>query len=319
MCALLLVHSDSKADVAVLRRDAVRVLVPATSANLGPAFDSAGLALAVEDELVAMVSDDEGVLIEVSGEGAGVVPTDASHLVAQSMAMGFEALGVRPTGFVLRCTNTIPHGRGMGSSAAAIIGGLVLARAMVEDGVQLLPDDALLRIALSVESHPDNVTAALHGGLTFACIDDDDAPVHVRLDVHPEVVPVIVVPGDAVPTTKARAALPAQVDLADASFNAARSALLVHALTRDPSLLMEATRDRLHQQARKSMYAASLDLVDRLRAAGIPAAISGAGPSVIAFATEQTAGAVAGLADPQWRVIQTTVASAGAREMPIHP
>lgn len=305
--------------MSVLRREPVRVLVPATSANLGPAFDCAGLALGVEDELVAMVSDDPGVLIEVTGEGAGDLPTDARHLVARAMAMGFEAMGVRPEGFVLRCTNVIPHGRGMGSSAAAIIGGLVLARALVESGQDLLDDDAIMRLALTIESHPDNVSAALHGGLTFAWIDDDGAPQHIRLDVHPDVVPVIAIPDTSVPTAKARTALPAQVDLADASFNLARSALLVHALTADPSHLMDATADRLHQEARRTMYPESMALVGRLRARGIPAAISGAGPSVIALAGARTVDAVAGLVEPGWRVIRTEVASAGARAVPTHP
>lgn len=302
-----------------LRRDPVRVLVPATSANLGPAFDCAGLALGVEDELVAMISDDPGVLIEVAGEGAGDLPTDASHLVARSMALGFEAMGVRPEGFVLRCTNAIPHGRGMGSSAAAIIGGLVLARALVESGDRLLGDDDILRIALTIESHPDNISAALHGGLTFAWIDDAGAPRHIRLDAHPDVVPVIAIPDTCVPTSKARTALPAQVDFADASFNVARSALLVHALTVNPTLLMDATADRLHQEVRRSMYPASMALVGRLREQGIPAAISGAGPSVIAFAGPTTADVVAATVEPGWRVIRTAVAPAGARAVPTHP
>ena len=309
----------SVADMPSLRRDPVRVLVPATSANLGPGFDTAGLALGVEDELTAMVSDDPGVLIEVEGEGAGELPTDATHLVARSMAMGFEAMGVRPAGFVLKCTNVIPHGRGMGSSAAAIIGGLALARALVESGDSLLSDADILRLALTVESHPDNVTAALHGGFTLAWIDTTGLPRHVRLDVHPAVTPVLLVPDDTVPTSKARTALPAQVDFADASFNIARSALLVHALTNEPALLMEATDDRLHQQARRSMYSASLGLVDRLRARGIAAAISGAGPSVIAFASADTVERVNDEVDSTWRVLRTRVAPAGAREVPIHP
>lgn len=303
----------------LLRRDPVRVLVPATSANLGPGFDTAGLAVGVEDELTAMVSDDPGVLIEVEGEGAGELPTDATHLVARSMAMGFEAMGVRPAGFVLKCTNAIPHGRGMGSSAAAIIGGLVLARALVESGESLLSDADILRLALSVETHPDNVTAALHGGFTLAWIDAAGLPQHVKLDVHPSVQPVLLVPDDTVPTSKARTALPVQVDFADASFNIARSALLVHALTNDPQLLMEATGDRLHQQARRSMYAASLALVERLRARGIAAAISGAGPSVIAFAMADSVDLVAQEVDSTWRVLRTRVAPVGAREVPIHP
>lgn len=303
--------------MAALRRDAVAVVVPATSANLGPAFDCAGLALGVEDELVAMVSDDPGVLIEITGEGCDDLPKDASHLVARAMALAFEAMGVRPAGFVLRCSNRIPHGRGMGSSAAAIIGGLVLARAMVSGST--LTDDDIMSLALTIESHPDNVTAALHGGLTFAWTNADGTPSHVRLDVHPAVSPIIAVPGEAVPTSKARAALPAQVALADASFNIARSALLVHALAHEPSLLLEATSDRIHQEPRRPMYPASMELVEALRGRGIPAAISGAGPSVIAFAAPGQADLVTGLVDPRWRVIETSVAARGAHEVPVHP
>ena len=172
---------------------------------------------------------------------------------------------------------------------------------------------------MGFEQHPDNVTAALHGGLTIAWLGDDGSPAHVRFDVHPAIVPVLAVPVDAVPTSTARTALPAQVDFAAAAFNVSRSALLVHAMTAEPALLMEATRDRLHQEARRAMYAPSLDLVGRLRAAGIPAAISGAGPSVIALAAADTADAVAGLADPSWRTIRTTVATSGVREVPIRP
>ena len=193
------------------RSEAVRVVVPASSANLGPAFDCGGLALDVCDEYVAVVSNDAGVLIEVSGEGAGEVPLDESHLVARSMALAFTAMDVQPAGFVLRCRNAIPHGRGMGSSAAAIIGGLVLARAMVSDGPAVLTDDDLLQLALRIESHPDNIAAALYGGLNFSWLSESGQAGTVKLDVHPEVVPVLAIPGDAVPTSKARTELPAQV------------------------------------------------------------------------------------------------------------
>jgi homoserine kinase len=301
------------------RREAVRVVVPASSANLGTAFDCGGLALDVCDEYVAMVSDDAGVLIEVSGEGASDVPLDATHLVARSMALSFAAMDVQPPGFVLRCENRIPHGRGMGSSAAAIIGGLVLGRAMVIDGPAVLTDDDLLQLALRMESHPDNIAAALYGGLNFSWLAEAGSAGTVKLDVHPEIVPVLAIPGDAVPTSKARTALPAQVDFADASFNIARAALLVHALTRDPGHLLEATRDRMHQEARRTMYSASLELVERLRAESIPAVISGAGPTVLALPRPMDAERLQALADPTWRIVECAVAHAGAREVPIDP
>ena len=258
-----------------------------------------------------MASDDEGVLIEVSGEGEGTVSRDGSHLVAVAMARLFSALGERPSGFVLRCTNAIPHGRGLGSSAAAIIGGLVLARAMVDEGVERLDDAALLALALELESHPDNLAAALHGGFTIAWLDDAGSVGVVRRDVHPQVRVSVIVPSGELATARARAALPAQVPLVDAAHNAGRSALLVHALTEDPSLLLDATSDRLHQEQRRGVYAESMAVVDALRAEGIAACISGAGPTVLAFAEPGS------IATPEgWRLIGVPIAAAGARTLP---
>lgn len=295
------------------RRDAVRVLVPATSANLGPAFDSAGLALDLVDELVAMVSDDPGVLVEVSGEGSVDLPRDSSHLVVQAMALGFSALGATPEGFVLRCTNVIPHGRGLGSSAAAIIGGLVLARALVVDGAERMSDHDLLQLALTMESHPDNIAAALLGAFTIAWTTDDGVADATRIQVHPDLRAVVAIPAFEVPTKAARQALPAQVDYATAGFNIARSALLVHAMTQDPSLLLEATADRMHQEQRRGMYAPSMALVDSLRAQGIAAAISGAGPTVISFVTSGQVDSVLGMMDGEWRAFALPIRSAGAQ------
>ena len=218
-----------------VRRDAVRVIVPATSANLGPAFDSAGLALAVYDELIAMVTDDDGILVEVVGEGEGRVPLDESHLVVRSMLAAFAEMGVTVPGFILRCANTIPHGRGLGSSAAAIIGGIVLARALVSDGRERLTDSDVLQLALRQEAHPDNLAAALYGGFTVAWLEDDGFADAARMDPHPDVHPVVLIPPTELQTTKARALLPAEVPFADAAHNVSRSALLVHAVTTDPA------------------------------------------------------------------------------------
>lgn len=294
-------------------RDAVRVLVPATSANLGPAFDCAGLALGLRDELVAMASDDEGVLIEVAGEGSDTVSRDSSHLVAVAMARMFAELGERPAGFVLRCANAIPHGRGLGSSAAAIIGGLVLARAMVEGAD--IDDASVLRLALELEPHPDNLAAALHGGLTLAWVDEDGGVGVVRRDPHPGLRACAIVPEGRLATSSARAALPATVPLADAARNAGRSALLVHALTTDPDpgLLLAATSDRLHQEQRRSVYPESMALVDRLRDAGIAAFVSGAGPTVLALADEPTVAAVTGALPAGWRLRELPIAAEGAQ------
>lgn len=304
-----------------IRSGPVRVVVPASSANLGPGFDSLGLALSVYDELIAMATDDEGVLVEVAGEGAGDLPTDDSHLVVQAMNAAFDHLGVRPTGFVLRCRNAIPQGRGLGSSAAAIIGGMVLARAMVEgDAAADFTNEELLAVATSMESHPDNLAAALFGGFTVAWLDDSQVPGAIRLDPHPSIQATIALPTTVVPTTEARAALPDSVSHADARYNLARSALLVHALTASPSLLWEAMSDRLHQRVRAGVYPQAVALLDALRAAGVPAAISGAGPSVLVLSDDPAAPekvvAIAAQAGG-WTVSGVPICTDGARETPI--
>ena len=311
------------------RSEAVRVLVPASSANVGPGFDSAGLALAVYDELIAMVTDDEGVLVEVAGEGADEVPRDERHLVVAAMRTAFAAMGQQPTGFVLRCRNAIPHGRGLGSSAAAIIGGMVLARAMVvEESGAAITDEELLALATTMESHPDNLSAALHGGFTIAWLDDAGSPGCVRMNAHPDLRAVLAVPTETLPTSDARRVLPASVSCADAVYNVSRSALLVHAMTRQPDLLWEAMSDRLHQPARAHAYPEASALMASLRDAGVPTAISGAGPSVIAVThraedleaihhavTSMGGGAPEGAS--RWRVHDLAISEVGARECPI--
>jgi len=306
--------------MSVLRREAVRVVVPASSANLGPAFDSAGLALAVYDEAIAMVTDDPGVLVEVVGEGSATVSRDESNLVVRAMAAAFEWLDVRPTGFILRCANTIPHGRGLGSSAAAIVGGIVLARAMVDDGPLRMTDSDVLQVALRFEPHPDNLSAALFGGFTVAWLEEDGFADAVRLATHPGLRPVVLIPPDEMLTRQARAMLPASVPFADAVLNVSRAGLLVHAMTVDPMRLMPATDDRLHQQARSSAFPHSVAMVAALRSAGVPAVISGAGPTVLAFAAPELDRLVAGLVDGgQWQVLRVDVAPQGAREVPMPP
>jgi len=259
----------------------VTVHVPASSANLGPAFDCAGLALDVWDTFTAEITEERGVRVSSSGEGAADLPTDCSHLVAESMRRGFDAIGVRPAGWTLQCTNRIPHARGLGSSAAAIIGGLVLARALAgaeEDFTDVL----LLQTALALEPHPDNLSAALAGGLTIAWVND--APGFVTLALHPSVSVTALIPKTPLATRHARAVLPDTVPFDAAVHNVSRAALLAHALTHDPSLIMVATDDRLHQQQRADIYPEALALVSDLRRHGIPAVVSGAGPSVLAFA-----------------------------------
>jgi homoserine kinase len=252
----------------------VRIRVPATSANLGPGFDAFGLALGLYDDVVARVGE-SGVHVDVAGEGADDVPRDKRHLVVRAMRATFDALGGQPRGIELVCANRIPHGRGLGSSAAAIVAGVVAARELVLGG---LSDDDVLAIATEVEGHPDNVAACLYGGLTLAY---DGAA--VRLPVSPDVAPVVFVPGSKSSTAKARRLLPEVVPHHDAAVNAGRAALLVEALGRRPDLLMAATEDRLHQQYRAEAMPRTAALMNALRDAGIPAVVSGSGPSVLAF------------------------------------
>jgi homoserine kinase len=258
------------------------VRTPATSANLGPGFDCLGLALDLWDEYRVTVTDRSGVRVTSEGEGAGTLPTDATHLVARSLLAGLAAAGRAAPGLELHCRNTIPHRRGLGSSSAAIVGGLTLARVLV--GEDVLDAPRVVALASSLEGHPDNVAAAVLGGATIAWIDDGGTGHAARSPVHPALAVTLLIPQSQTETEAARGLLPAEVPYAAAVFNVGRSALLVHAIGADPSLLFTATADRLHQEYRATAYPASLDAVHRLRAAGLPAVISGAGPTVLAFA-----------------------------------
>ncbi|WP_412541970.1 homoserine kinase [Longispora sp. K20-0274] len=257
----------------------VTIQAPATSANLGPGFDALGLALGLSDD-VTVTLQGGGVTVEVTGEGADQVPRDESHLIVRAMYATFDDLGhPRPAGLALSCVNRIPHARGLGSSSAAIVAGVLAARALAG-----APDDRAeaLRVAGDLEGHPDNVAPCLLGGFTIAWTPAEGARA-VTIGPHPAVHPMIFVPQDRGLTKEARAALPASVPHGDASFNAGRSALLVHALTTAPELLFDATEDRLHQGYRAAGAPATAALVADLRSRGVPAVVSGAGPSVLAF------------------------------------
>jgi len=258
----------------------VRVRVPATSANLGPGFDALGLALTLYDDVAAWVAP-TGCRVEISGEGAGELPTGDDHLVVRAMRAAFDALGGQPPGLVVEAVNRIPQARGLGSSSAAIVAGVTLARALVVDGAARLDDAAVLRLAAELEGHPDNVAPCLLGGATIAWSDPDGGARAVRLPVAPEVRPTVLIPEERGLTAVARAALPATVPHADATRNAGRAALLVHALTTDPALLLPATEDRLHQPYRATGMPATAAVVNELRAADVAAVVSGAGPTVL--------------------------------------
>lgn len=281
----------------------VSVRIPASSANLGPGYDALGLALTLYDEMTAEVTGDE-LVIDVRGEGAGQVPLDDRHLVVKAMYAAFDLLGERPSGIVLRCRNSIPHGRGLGSSSAAIVGGIVLARALATAGTDRVDDQAAYQLAHDLEGHPDNVAAALFGGLTIAWLEGTVAAV-ARRDVMIDA--TAFVPPAPVSTEEARGLLPDSVDHRDASANAGRAALLVAALDGAPELLLAATEDRLHQQFRASVMPESYQLLQQLRADGIPTVISGAGPTVLAFGRD-----LGGWLPDGWALLEVESEPAGA-------
>jgi homoserine kinase len=290
----------------MFRAQAVRVRVPATAANLGPGFDSYGLALGLHDELVAQVTDEPGLRVELAGEGAEELRTDEKHLVVRAMRAAFKEMGGQPRGLALVCANRIPHGRGLGSSAGAIVAGLVAARWLTVGGDERLTDERLLEMGTGLEGHADNVAAALLGGFTIAWCDDG-AVSAVRLPVAPGVVPVALIPVRRLATSKARRLLPAHVPHADAAYNAARAGLLVHALTADPSRLLAATEDRLHQSQRAAVLPRTAALLAKLRADGVAAVISGAGPAVLALATTAQVDAVQAMAPAGWTSLVLSV------------
>lgn len=267
------------------RPTGVRVRVPGSTANLGPGFDCLGMALALHDEVEIEVEDRPGLVVDVSGEGARHVPRDERHLVLRAMRRGLEVFGVDPpAGLRMRCHNAVPHSRGLGSSAAAAVAGVTAAAALAGRDVEL-ERDALLQLSAGIEGHADNAAASLLGGFVVAWETRHEARrFHAeKLEVHPDVHPVACVAGVESSTKATRGLLPEQVPLGDAAFTGSRCALAVLALTRRPDLLLAATEDRLHQPHRRPAYPSSLRLVEQLRGLGVPAAVSGAGPTVLAL------------------------------------
>lgn len=262
----------------------VVVTVPATTANLGPGFDTLGLALALYDRLEVEVLAEPGVQISVEGMGAGSVPRDETHLVYRAIAHTFAAAGRPVPGLSLRAHNVIPHGRGLGSSAAAIVSGIVAAQGLLADEVVFSEED-LLRLATELEGHPDNVAPALFGGLTIAWTTPE-GPRHKKLLVHRGVSPLVLVPSHEMSTKLARSLQPASVPHEDAVFNVSRSALLIAALTQSPELLLAATEDKLHQNYRAEAMPETSRLIALLREHHYPAVVSGAGPSILVLATD---------------------------------
>lgn len=286
---------------------AVRIRVPGSAANLGPGFDSVGLALGVWDEYDVAVGGDGRLRVSVTGESADEVPLDATHLVVRSMAYAFGRLGVpMPANVCLTARNGIPHGRGLGSSAAAIVAGVVAAQMFSDidhwvrrSAGERIPLDVAVATDLSteLEKHPDNASASVLGGMTVSWLRDPGDPGSssvgtASIAIHPDVTAVVLLPETTLATHTARAVLPPHVAHGDAALNSGRAALLVEAMGRRPDLLLAATRDWLHQDYRRAAFAPSMDLVDALRAGGHAAVISGAGPSVLVLTDQAHADAV---------------------------
>ncbi|PPK98674.1 homoserine kinase [Kineococcus xinjiangensis] len=294
---------------------AVDVTVPATSANLGPGFDAFGLALALHDTLRVEVVP-AGLEVLVEGEGAGTVPLDERHLVARTVLAELAAAGMPAPGLKLLCRNDIPHGRGLGSSAAAVVSAVAAAQALL--AAAGFPQDAggtardrVLAEAARLEGHPDNAAPAVLGGFTLAWCTAG-AVRAVRLDVHPDVRPVLLVPQEELATSRARALLPETIPHTDAAFTAGRAGLLVHALTAAPHLLAEATEERLHQAQRAPAMPATAALMAALRERGLPVVVSGAGPSLLVLARGAERAVVAEAA-AGWRCLQLDVDTAGVQ------
>jgi homoserine kinase len=264
-------------------------VVAASSANLGPGFDSLGLALSLYDEIV-LTTTESGLTVEVEGEGAGQVPLDSSHLVVRAIERGLQAAGVTAAGLVVRCRNDIPHSRGLGSSAAAVVGGLAAVNGLVaQSGSTPLSEQELIQLSSEFEGHPDNASAAVLGGGVVSWTEGGGptpryaaAPLRIHSDIHL----FTAIPQVRSSTAETRVLLPDHVSHADARFNVSRAALLVVALTERPDLLMSATEDVLHQPQRAPAMPASAEYLRVLRRCGVAAVLSGAGPAVLALSTQ---------------------------------
>jgi homoserine kinase len=299
----------------------VTVRVPATTANLGPGYDSLGLALALHDTLTVESLESQELLFELRGEGADTLPRDASHLVIRAMEAAFERLGFRHGGLKVTADNVVPHGRGLGSSASAVVAAVAAANALVPNAGRR-GKDWILQLTSELEGHPDNVAPAIFGGLALSWQDSDQYS-STSATVAGTVVPVVAVPDFELSTETARALLPASVGHHAAAMNSGRAALLIHALTTKPEFLLAGTEDYLHQSYRAEAMRPSAALISALRAAGHAAVVSGAGPTVLVLADGQAEAAAvaafieeftaANTPDIGWRVLKLAVDVEGAK------
>lgn len=289
-----------------LAHDRARVRVPATSANLGPGFDAFGIALSIWDDirLEAIAGD---TTVHVSGEGAHTLPNGEDHLIVRALRVALDYVDAPQAGFVLHCDNRIPHGRGLGSSAAATVAGLLLARGLISEP-EALSDECLLTLATEFEGHPDNAAPAIRGGATIAYQNEGRSyAASIPLAEFPT---TILIPSQELATSDSRGALPSYVPHADAAFNAARAGLLTLALGGATELLPAATEDRLHQKYRANVMEPTAKLVENLRENGAAAVVSGAGPSILVLG--ELPQAAHEIIPTGWRAVNCAISRTGA-------
>ena len=264
------------------------VKVPASTANLGPGFDTLGLALGLYDYVTAEVIE-SGLEVEVTGEGEGEVPLDERHLVVRALRATLKEADVTVPGLRVSCTNSIPQSRGLGSTAAAATAGVAAGNGLAGF---TLDDQAQVQIASTFEGHPDNAGASVLGAgvvsWTNTPIDGVSAPAYHarRIDVHPDIKATAFIPDFHASTEAIRRELPSDISHVDARFNDSRTAVMTVALRDDPKLLWEGTRDRMHQTYRAEVLPVTAEWVNRLRNLGYPAFLSGAGPTILVLSTE---------------------------------
>ena len=288
----------------------VSVRVPATSANLGAGFDALGLALQLFDDVLVEIRGDKDHVI-VSGEGAGELPTDASHLIVATIRREFAIRGITAPGIRVRSRNRIPQSRGLGSSAAAIVAAHAAVAAMTQPRNRKIDRAAIFAAAAADEGHPDNVAPCVFGGFTVAWLGSDAVADCISMPVHESIAFLCAIPTEHSSTARSRTLLPQQVAMSDAVFNIARASAMVAAMTMDPELLLPAMDDHLHEKQRRKQWPASYALVSDLRAVGIPAAISGAGSTVlVAYPRARAA---------QIRKTVSSLAPAQMRLVPLRP
>ena len=294
---------------------------PGPPPNRGPGYDSLGLALSLHDTLTVETLGSGELEFELSGEGAETLPRDASHLVVKAITEALHRLGFRHQGLKITADNVNPHGRGLGSSASAVVAAVTAANALVPEPSRR-GKDWILQLTSEMEGHPDNVAPAIFGGLALSWQDSDQYS-STCATVSDSVIPVVAVPDYELSTEAARALLPASVGHHAAAMNSGRAALLIHALTSKPEFLLAGTEDYLHQSYRAEAMRPSADLIRALRYAGHAAVVSGAGPTVLVLANgEEKAAAVVGFIeaytrantpDVGWRVMKLAVDVEGAK------